>query len=81
MVLLVETIFGLQKLSVCRTSGTSGSTVAILCKFCPLLADLPPCTCYVVTEEKAKVVAAVWGTKGIKFLAALAILPWDDFEE
>ena len=26
------------------------------------------------TEEKAKVVAAVWGTKFIQFLAALAIL-------
>ena len=26
------------------------------------------------TEEKAKVVAAVWGTEFIKFLAALAIL-------
>ena len=26
------------------------------------------------TEEKAKVVAAVWGTKFIKFLAALAVL-------
>ena len=27
------------------------------------------------TEEKAKVVAAVWGIKFIHFLAALAILP------
>ena len=30
------------------------------------------------TEEKAKVVAAVWGEKFIKFLAALAILHQDD---
>ena len=28
------------------------------------------------TEAKAKVVASVWGAKFIKFLAALAILPW-----
>ena len=26
------------------------------------------------TEEKAKVVAAVWGTEFIKFLAALAVM-------
>ena len=30
------------------------------------------------TEEKAKVVAAVWGTELIQFLAALAILHQDD---
>ena len=28
------------------------------------------------TEEKAKVVAAVWGEEFIQFLAALAVLPW-----
>ena len=33
------------------------------------------------TEEKAKVVAAVWGTEIIQFLALLAILHWDDFDE
>ena len=33
------------------------------------------------TEEKAKVIASVWGTKIIKFLATLAILAEDDFEE
>ena len=33
------------------------------------------------TEEKAKVVAAVWGTECIQFLAALAILHQDNFEE
>ena len=27
-------------------------------------------------EDKAKVVASVWGTQFIQFLAALAILPW-----
>ena len=27
------------------------------------------------TEAKAKVVASVWGTKFIQFLAALAVLP------
>ena len=32
------------------------------------------------TEEKAKVVAAVWGAKFIRFLAALAVLHWDDLE-
>ena len=32
------------------------------------------------TEEKAKVVAAVWGTKFIKFLAALALLLQDNFK-
>ena len=31
------------------------------------------------TEEKAKVVDAVWGTELIQFLAALAILHKDDF--
>ena len=33
------------------------------------------------TEEKAKVVAAVWETEVIKFLAGLAISHQDDFEE
>ena len=33
------------------------------------------------TGEKAKVVAAVGGTEFIKFLAVLAILSKDDFEE
>ena len=33
------------------------------------------------TEEKAKVVAAVWGPKLIKFLAALAILHQDDMKK
>ena len=33
------------------------------------------------TEAKAKVVAAVWGTEIIQFVAALAILYKDDFEE
>ena len=34
------------------------------------------------TEEKAKVVAAVWGTELIQFLAALAIIFFeDDFKE
>ena len=33
------------------------------------------------TEEKAKVVTAVWGTELIQFLAALAILNQDDLEE
>ena len=32
----------------------------------------------IYTEEKAKVVAAVWGTEFIRFLAALAILHHDD---
>ena len=32
------------------------------------------------TEEKAKVVAAVWGTTFIKLLAVLAILNQEDFE-
>ena len=32
------------------------------------------------TEENAKVVAAVWGTEFIKFLAALDIFNQDDFE-
>ena len=33
------------------------------------------------TEEKTTVVAAVWGKEFIQFLAALAILHQDDFEE
>ena len=34
------------------------------------------------TEEKAKVVAAVWGTEIIKFFATLAsYFAWDDFKE
>ena len=33
------------------------------------------------TEEKAKVVAAVWGTERIQFLAALAVLHWDDLKK
>ena len=32
----------------------------------------------IYTEEKAKVVAAVWGTEFIQFLAALAVLHQDD---
>ena len=32
------------------------------------------------TEEKAKVVAAVWGTEFIKFLAALAIFHQTDLK-
>ena len=28
------------------------------------------------TEDKAKVVASVWGTDFVQFLAALAVLPW-----
>ena len=28
------------------------------------------------TEEKAKVVASVWGTEFVQFLATLAVLPW-----
>ena len=35
----------------------------------------------VKTEEKAKVVAAVWGTEFIQFLAALAVFHQDYFEE
>ena len=35
----------------------------------------------IYTEEKGKVVATVWGTEFIKFLAALAILHWDYVEE
>ena len=34
----------------------------------------------IMTEEKAKVVAAVWGTELIQFLAALAILHQDDLK-
>ena len=33
------------------------------------------------TKEKAKVVTAVWGTKLIQFLAALAILHPDDLKK
>ena len=33
------------------------------------------------TEEKAKVVAAVWGTELIQFLAALAISPQDKLKK
>ena len=33
------------------------------------------------TEEKAKVVAAAWGTEFIQFLGALAILHNDYYEE
>ena len=33
------------------------------------------------TEVEAKVVAAVWGTEFIQFLAALAILHYNYFEE
>ena len=33
------------------------------------------------TEEKAKVVAAVWGMELIQFLAALDIFHQDDVEE
>ena len=32
------------------------------------------------TEEKAKLVAAAWGTELIQFLAALAILHQDDLK-
>ena len=32
------------------------------------------------TEDKAKIVAAVWGTEFIQFLAALAILHQDDMQ-
>ena len=34
----------------------------------------------IYTEEKAKVVAGVWGTKCIKFLVALAILHQDNLK-
>ena len=45
------------------------------CAFCAY------CRRRIYTEEKAKVVAAVWGTELIKFLAALvAILPQDDLK-
>ena len=33
------------------------------------------------TEEKANVVAAVWGTEFLQFIVALAVLHEDDFEE
>ena len=35
----------------------------------------------IYTEEKAKVVAAVWGTELIHFLAAQQILRQDDFKK
>ena len=31
-------------------------------------------------EDKAKVVASVWGAEYIQFLAALAVLKWDDLK-
>ena len=34
-----------------------------------------------MTEEKAKVVTAVWGTELIQFLAALAIFHLDDLKK
>ena len=34
----------------------------------------------IMTEEKAKLVAAAWGTELIQFLAALAILHQDDLK-
>ena len=39
----------------------------------------PYCRRRIKTEEKAKVVAAVWGTELIQFIAVLAILHQDDF--
>ena len=36
---------------------------------------------WVKTEEKAKVVAAVWGKQQIQFLAALAFFHLDDLEK
>ena len=48
----------------------------------PMLHTLPTClTCMqqlshrrrIITEEKAKIVAAVWGTELIQFLAAITI--------
>ena len=42
-------------------------------------------TCFhrrnIYTEDNAKVVAAVWGTEFIKFLATLAILHQDDMKD
>ena len=35
----------------------------------------------IYTEEKAKVVAAVWGTECIQFLATLAVLHQDDMKK
>ena len=35
----------------------------------------------IYTEEKAKVVAAAWGTEFILFLAALAVLHQDDMKK
>ena len=35
----------------------------------------------IYTEEKAKVVAAAWGTKLIQFLAALAVLLQNDMKK
>ena len=37
--------------------------------------------CTIYTEEKAKVVAAVWGTEFIKFFTTLAILHQDDMKK
>ena len=37
--------------------------------------------CRAKTEDKANVVAAVWGTEMIQFLVALDIFHQDDFEE
>ena len=36
---------------------------------------------WINTEDNAKVVAAVWGTKLLKFLSALAIFALERFEE
>ena len=33
------------------------------------------------TEEKAKIVAAIWGTEFIQFLAAVAVLHQDDLKK
>ena len=33
------------------------------------------------TEEKAKVVAAVWGTEFLQFLSVMAVLHWDELKE
>ena len=35
----------------------------------------------VKTEEKAKIVAAIWGTEFIQFLAAVAVLHQDDLKK
>ena len=39
------------------------------------------CRRRIKTEEKAKIVAAVWGTEFIQFLAAKAVLHQDDLEK